>query len=483
MNTTAPSAPEPPRARSTPASPDAAPTSTAAGAVPGASTPQASKAHPLLRAAIVPTLLRMSAPGVVLVVFQSIVSIADTYFVGRLGTEPLAGLALVFPMVMLLQMMSAGAMGGGVSAAIARALGAGNEARARRLVVHAVVIALALGVLHTALMLVLAGPIYRALGGEGDVVGHATAYSNALFAGAILTWLANTLASVLRGGGHMLLAAGSLIAATFVHVPLSAGLVNGWWGLPALGIAGAGVAYLGAAGVAALGAAVLVFRTSSPLRPTRADLRLEASLFSEILRVGGLASLSAVQIVLTAVALTGFVGRYGTAALAGYGVGARLELLQVPLVFAVGQALVPMVGTAVGARDPLRAKRVAWTGAMLAAVPCTLIGLLVVVVPNAWAGMFSTDADVLGAAGTYLRIVGPFYPVLGVGIALYFASLGAGRVLRPVLAQTARLGVVLAGGAAVVASGAPLWAMFAVVALAMLVYGGGTALAVARSRW
>ncbi len=440
-------------------------------------------AHPLLRAPIVPTLLRMSAPGVVLVVFQSTVSIADTYFVGRLGTEPLAGLALVFPMVMLLQMMSAGAMGGGVSSAIARALGAGNEARARALVVHAMVIALGIGVLHTLLMMWLARPIYHGLGGRGDVLGHAMAYSNVLFAGAVLMWLANTLASVLRGSGRMVLAAGSLIAGSVLHVPLSAGLVNGWWGLPALGIAGAGVAYLCAAGLATLGAAVLVFRPGSALRPTREDLRLEPHLFGEILRVGGLASLSAIQVVLTAVALTGFVGRYGIAALAGYGVGARLELLQVPLVFAVGQALVPMVGTAVGARDPQRAKRVAWTGAVLAAVPCALIGLLVFVVPSAWTGLFSTEPDVLAAGSAYLRIVGPFYPALGVGVALYFASLGAGRVLRPVLAATARLGIVLAGGAAVVALSAPLWAVFAVIALAMTVYGGATALAVARSRW
>ena len=446
-------------------------------------TTSARPAHPLLRAPIVPTLLRMSAPGIVLVVFQSTVSIADTYFVGRLGTEPLAGLALVFPMVMLLQMMSAGAMGGGVSSAIARALGAGNDARARRLVVHAVVIALGVGAVHTLLMMGLAGAIYRGLGGGGAVLGHAMAYSNVLFAGAVLMWLANTLASVLRGSGHMLLAAGSLIAAAVLHVPLSGGLVNGWWGLPPLGIAGAGVAYLSAAGLATLGAAALVFRAGSALRPTREDLRLESGLFAEILRVGGVASLSAIQVVLTAVALTGFIGRYGTAALAGYGVGARLELLQVPLVFAVGQALVPMVGTAVGARDPLRAKRVAWTGAMLAALPCALIGLLVVVVPTAWAGLFSTDAEVLAAGSAYLRIAGPFYPVLGVGIALYFASLGAGRVLRPVLAATARLGVVLAGGAAVIGLGAPLWAMFAVIALAMCVYGAGTALAVARSVW
>ena len=96
----------------------------------------------LLSAPVVPTLVRLSAPGLLLVAFQSMVSIGDTYVVGRLGTAPLAGLALVFPLVMLLQMTSAGAMGGGVSSAISRALGAGDARSARRLVVHALVIAL-----------------------------------------------------------------------------------------------------------------------------------------------------------------------------------------------------------------------------------------------------------------------------------------------------------------------------------------------------
>ena len=75
--------------------------------------------------------------------------------------------------------------------------------------------------------------------------------------------------------------------------------------------------------------------------------------------------LSSLQTVLTAVILTGFVGRYGAAALAGYGVGLRLELLQIPLVFAVGQALVVLVGTHIGAGRAERAKRIAWIGAAL----------------------------------------------------------------------------------------------------------------------
>src|SRR5918992_3177319 len=109
----------------------------------------------LLAAPIVPTLARLSAPGVLLVAFQTLVSVGDTYFVGRLGTAPLAGLALVFPLIMLLQMTSAGAMGGGVSSAIARALGSGDVTAARRVVVHALVIAAGMGASFTLLVLLL----------------------------------------------------------------------------------------------------------------------------------------------------------------------------------------------------------------------------------------------------------------------------------------------------------------------------------------
>jgi len=108
---------------------------------------------PLLTAPIVPTLARLAAPGIVLALFQTAVSIGDTYFIGRLGTEALAGLALVFPMLMLLQMTSAGAMGGGVSSAVARALGAGNRDAARKLVAHALIIALGGGLTFTVLLL------------------------------------------------------------------------------------------------------------------------------------------------------------------------------------------------------------------------------------------------------------------------------------------------------------------------------------------
>ena len=425
----------------------------------------------LLAAPIMPTLLRLSAPGVLLVLFQSMVSVGDTYFVGRLGTGPLAGLALVFPLIMLLQMTSAGAMGGGVSSAVARALGSGSPALARRLVVHALAIAVFMGLAFTSLM-VFSGPwIYALLGGEGATLEHALRYSNIVFAGAIAVWVANTLSSVLRGTGNMLTPALTLIGAAMIHLPLSGYLVG------RIGIAGAAIAYVTTFGIAGLVMAVVVWR--SALRPRRGDWTLEWRLFREILRVGAISSLNALQTVVTAVLITGFVGRYGTAALAGYGVGLRLELLQIPLVFAVGQALVVMVGINIGAGRAARAKQVAWLGAGLAAATCLAIGVTVALFPTAWVGLFSSDAEVLEAGARYLRTVAPFYPLLAAGIALYFASQGAGRVLPPMLAGTARLALVVAGGLAAVS----LPALFIVIAAAMIAYGLLTIWFVASARW
>ena len=436
---------------------------------------------PLLTAPIVPTLARLAAPGIALALFQTAVAVADTYYIGHLGTESLAGLALVFPMVMLLQMMSAGAMGGGVSSAVARALGAGNPDAARKLVVHAFIIALGGGFAYTLLLLGAGGGLYGLLGGQGTALDQALVYSHILFGGAVFVWIANTMASLLRGSGNTLAPALALGGAALIQIPLSGALTLGWGPFPRWGIAGAATAYVVAFAVASFVMAVLVWR--SALRPRGAHWQLEGRLFREILRVGAISSLSALQTVLTAVILTGFVARFGTPALAGYGVGVRLELLQVPIVFAIAQALVVMVGTNIGAGQAERAKKIAWIGTAAAALVCLLIGWSVAIYPPLWIHIFSDDADVIQIGSLYMRIVAPFYPLFGAGLALYFASQGAGQMLMPVLANTARLVLVATAGALVMYFGGPLWALFAVIALGLSVVGGLTGLVVFRARW
>jgi len=440
-----------------------------------------SRAQALLHGPIARSVVRLAAPGIGLAAFQMATSIADTYFVGRLGTEPLAGLALVFPLVMFLQMSSAGAMGGGVASAIARSLGAGDPATARNLVAHAFVIAAGMGVAFTTIVLLLAPMVYRLLGGNDNTLAQASTYSSVLFGGAIFVWLGNTLAAMHRGSGNTRTPAVALIVAALAQIALARVFTLGWGLVPAFGIAGTAAAHI--AGFAIAAAILALQLRRSTLWPRGEDWCIRWRPAANILRVGAVSSLSALQTIVTAMILTGLVSAFGVAAIAGYGVGVRLELLMVPVVFSMGQALVVMVGVNVGAGNAVRAKRIAWTGAGIAASITFVIGTAAALFPHAWVGLFSQDPEVMSAGSLYLRIVGPCFAFFGIGMALYFASQGAARVVLPVLAGTARLVVVVGAGVVAASMSAPLWVMFGIIAAGLAVFGGVTAMAVHRTQW
>jgi Na+-driven multidrug efflux pump len=164
--------------------------------------------------------------------------------------------------------------------------------------------------------------------------------------------------------------------------------------------------------------------------------------------------------------------------------GARLEYIQIPLVFGVGSALVAMVGTNVGAGRIARAERVAWVGAGIAGSVTGAIGLAFALFPRAWMGLFTTDPAVLTLGTSYLRIVGPAYGFFGVGLALYFASQGAGRLAWPLLAGFLRLVTAAVGGwlATRWLGGGPE-AVFVAIALALVLMGVMVALPIKAGTW
>ncbi|HYS17321.1 MAG TPA: MATE family efflux transporter [Candidatus Binatia bacterium] len=437
----------------------------------------------LLEGPITPTLLGLAAPNVIMLVAQVSISILEAYYVGWLGADALAGVSVTFPLVMLMQTMSAGGMGGGVASAVARALGAGRRADASRLVTHAIVIALAMAAAFTAIVLGGGRAIYSAMGARDGALEAALAYSNVIFAGAAAVWLFNTLASAVRGTGNMLLPAGVVLGGSPLLVALSPALIFGWGPLPRLGVTGAALAVVAYYMVGALVLVVYLASDRSLVRlsPT---VRFERALFREILRVGAPSLVNNVMTNLTVVLLTALVGSFGTFALAGYGMGVRLEYLLIPLVFGFGSALVTMVGTNFGAGQGARARRVAWTGALIAAAVSETIGLAAALFPHAWLGLFSDEPAVLAAGAAYLRVVGPAYGFFGLGLALYFASQGAGRLLWPMLAGALRL-VSAAAGGWLILRWAPgeLTALFAVMALALVLFGSTLAGAIRLGAW
>ena len=436
----------------------------------------------LLHGPIAPTLLRLAWPNVLVMLAQASTGLIETWWVARLGTDALAGMALVFPGVMLMQMISGGAMGGGISSAVARTLGAGRRQDADALVLHALVINLALGALFSALVLAFGPALYRALGGEGASLHAALAYSNVVFGATVLLWAMNALASVIRGTGNMLVPALVICGGVVVLVPLSPCLIFGLGPFPALGVAGGGVALAlyYAAGTAVLGWYVLSGRNVARLRL----VRLRWPLFRDILAVGAIAIISSVQTNLVVMLTTALVGRTaGPEAVAGYGTGARLEYLLVPLVFGLGAPLVALVGTNIGAGQRARAVRVAWVGGAIAFALTEAIGVAAALWPDAWLRLFGADPALLAAGSAYLRAVGPFYGFFGLGMALYFASQGAGRLLWPLLAGLLRVLIAVGGGWLALRLTGSLAALFAALGLGLLAYGALVAGAVARGVW
>jgi putative MATE family efflux protein len=437
----------------------------------------------LLHGPILRTLLKLAVPNVFAMAAATAVGIGETVYVDILGKTSLAAMALVFPFVMLMQMFSAGAMGGGVASAISRALGGGQPQRAQALAVHALCIGTAAGLVFAVLLWVGGPALFHLLGGGGEVLEQAAIYGAWVFCATPAIWLFNTLISLVRGSGNMRLPSAAILAASLVQVAVGSVLGLGLLGAPRLGMRGVALGQVVAFWLAAAVLWLYVRRGPAAIRVVLHGVRLQWTLFADILRVGALACLSPLLTVGTVLVVTSLVARHGNDALAGYGIGSRLEFLLVPIAFGVGVAAVPMVGMAIGRGDVQRARRVAWTAGAVSATLLGSIGLLLMAAPDLWAAWFTRDAVVLEQARSYLRWAGPGFAFFGLGLTLYFAAQGAGNVTAPVAASLLRFLVVLVAGHLVAASVEGAWGLFALVGAAMVVYGASTAVGVHFSRW
>ncbi|WP_459568948.1 MATE family efflux transporter [Cupriavidus sp. 8B] len=436
----------------------------------------------MLEAPIVPTVLRMSVPNMLMMLAQASTGLIETWFLAKLGTDVLAGVAVVIPVLMLMGNMSQGAMGGGISAAVARALGAGNQTLINQIPRHALAINVLIGVAFAAMLLTFQRSLFSLIGAKGAALDAACTYGRVLFAGLPLMWAMNALASVIRGTGNMSFPGMVICGGAVALVPLSPCLIFGWGPIPQLGVAGGAWALVlyYAAGTAILGWFCLSGRCAAQL----VGGAVHWLPIRSILVVGALACINPVLTnALIAITTAQVGGHGGTAALAGYATGARLEYLLIPIAFGFGAPMVALVGANIGAGQIDRARRIALIGGFIAFSLAELIGLVAAFRPSAWLRLFGGDEHLLEAGVAYLQMVGPFYGCFALGFSLYFASQGAGRLKWPLVAGALRLTLFAGVGGFALSQGASLQQYFSFGALAMLVYGTFILWAVAKGNW
>jgi putative MATE family efflux protein len=445
--------------------------------------PEAPVRNALVEAPILPTLLRLAWPNLIALSAGICVVIAETSYIGRLGVEALAAMALVFPFVILTMTMSGGAMGGGIASAIARALGAGDIDRASTLAAHALLIGICFGICFMLFMLIFGPHLLEALGGRGNVLMQAIAYVHVFFGGAVLPWLMNTFAGILRGTGNMKLPSAMILTSAVCQVALGGTLGLGLGPVPQFGMRGVAAGSLTAYFISISVMGWYLFSGRARVVPKVRGLRIQAAMFLDILKVGAVACFSPLQSVLTISIFTHMLAGFGTAILAGYGVGARLEFMLTSVAFSVGIASVPMIGMSIGAGRIARARRTAWIAGLISFASVGAIASIIAVVPDLWVNIFTRDPGVREASRLYLSTAAPCYAFIGLAMSMYFSSQAAAKVIGPVLAQSARLGFIALGGWWLSSHGASAGNFFVLAACSMVLLGVLSSASVVLTRW
>ncbi len=422
----------------------------------------------LVGAPLLSTMTRLAVPGVIGALLFSTLGLIEASFLRHTGTDALAAIALVFPLIILCAMFSAGAIGGAVSGRTARAIGAGDENEASSILVCAVFISL-LGGLLSWILVVQFGPNLYAYATNSETVQQAAQqYAAMLFPAITAFWLLNMLCSVLRGGGDMVrpaVVAAVMLVAYFVLA--SATIPTETNDLQAT-IQAAALSMVGAYLLSLLAALFFIAQKRQPIRFRLSAFRWQT--LRSILRQGLVASSQSVMTVTYALVTTALFSRFGTDWLAGYGLAVRLELIMVPIIFGIGASLIAIVGAYVGAGQREKAISIAWRGIWINAALIGVLGLLLSLFPTLWCGVVGSDATVIAHCSQSLKIIAPTYAFFALGLGGYFASQGLDTLKYPVLGSLLRLATV-SSGLLWVASTSSVESVLYLTAFAVVLYG------------
>lgn len=383
---------------------------------------------------------RLAAPTTLVMLVAALSNVLYTWYVSRLGPDSIAAVSLVFPLSLVAITAMNSGIGGGSASAIARALGAGDEAAADSAAEHGLALSVVVGLAFAGLMLAAARTVFGWMGGGGAVLDRAVPFARIVFGGATVTFLSGMFDAILRGEGNVRVPAIWSTASLLLQMAVTPLLVFG----AGLGLPGAAIATIASQGLATvpramhvLGGRGLVHPRPWPRRPSRDTLR-------EILRVGVPASLSTTINYVGIMVLTGVVARLGTSDLAAYGLGTRLDFLLLSVVFGVASAVLTLVGLATGAGRPDRAVEYVHAATSLIAALLALPAALLWWRPSLWTSLFTSDPGILAVGESYFTLVGPSYPFVGVSMVLAFAFQGLGRATAPLAVMATRVPLVLA---------------------------------------
>lgn len=372
------------------------------------------------------SLFKLTAPMMLGVSSNILVSMLEIGFIGQLGTEQVAAITFTFPLTMVLTSIALG-IGIGTSSVIARSVGAGERVEVRRLGTHSLIL---VGGAMSALSLLawlIVEPVFRALGATTQLMPHIHAYLNVYLPSVVLFTLTMVAGNVMRANGNATIPGLVMTAGAGLHLLLDPFLIFGWFGLPRLELAGAAWA-MAISRIATTVVLLYYVSRGGMLLGQRIKEQFLTSC-GRILHVGLPAMATQLIGPVSAAVITRMLAGHGEAVVAGFGVATRIEAVAVMLLFALSGSIGPFIGQNWGANRPERVK----DGLRVTFQFCLIWGLVAAAPLMLFGGHMAAWVDdstaVVETATFYLMVVPWSYGLWGV---LMMASASFNALGKPI---------------------------------------------------
>jgi len=417
-------------------------------------------------------LVGMTVPVLLGIATMMAQGLIDTWFIGRVGDAELAAFGFGFPILMIVTSVAIG-LGAGTSSVVARAIGANDHRRARRLSTDSLLLSFLVVAAVSVLGILTIGPLFRLLGAPEDLLPLIRGFMTILYAGVPFIVVGMVGMASMRATGDTRLPSGLMILAAILNVILDPIFIFGLGPVPAMGLNGAATAALIARASIFFGTLYLMrYRLDmvSFSRPDPDELRKS---WRDILHVGIPAAGTNVIVPVGAAIITAMIARYGTDAVAGYGVASRLESMMLVVFYAMSAIIGPFVGQNFSAGNAERILRSLWLCAVFCLASGLVIAALLASLSGFLPGLFSDSDSVRGVTSLFLWIVPISYGTYGMVMVMNASFNGLGNPMPAVYISVGRIAVLYIPLALIGMRMFDIAGIFAAYAIANIVSGIG----------
>ncbi len=380
----------------------------------------------------------MTAPmllGIATMMGQGLI---DAWFLGQVGDRALAAFSFGFPMLMIIMSVAIG-LGAGTSSVVARAIGAGNHRRARRLATDSLLLSFLITAMLAAIGILTIEPLFKLLGAPADMIPMIRSFMTILYSGVPFLVVGMVGTSSMRATGDTRLPGKLMVFGALLNVVLDPIFIFGLGPVPAMGLDGAATAALLARGTMFIGTIYfLVHRLDmvSFKKPDPAELKKS---WIDILHVGLPAAGTNAIIPMAVALITAMIARYGPDAVAGFGVASRLESMVLVIYYALSSVIGPFVGQNLSAGKGARIQLSLRLCALFCLASGVVITILLALLSGFIPGLFSQNEDVISVTRLFLWIAPISYGAYGIVMVMNAAFNGLGRPMPAVYISVTRM--------------------------------------------